>query len=300
MIPRVIDLFCGAGYLSYGFREAGYDLDGGFDNWGPAVKTYKKYLHAPGHLVDLALFYPGKKDYEVIIVGGSPCADFSLANTRRNIYGKRAQLVLDFCRIVNDVKPEAFMFENVVHLSKWAEAALFEIPGYKITKDIVDSADYGVPQNRKRKIFIGSKDRFIKLLPPLETKILTVRDAFVSIETNWGFTNHRPETVEKFRKVQSASWISKEPTSDYQGTVRLAWDKPAVAVTNIKKAQILHPEENRIISIAEAMALQGIPQWYIPEGTDMDKAKMVANAMPPKLAYQIAETIKTPFQRTLI
>jgi len=72
-----------------------------------------------------------------------------------------------------------------------------------------------------------------------------------------------------------------------------------VAITNIKKAQILHPEENRIISIAEAMALQGIPSWYIPEGPDTDKAKMIANAVPPKLAYRIAEAIKTPFQRTL-
>lgn len=297
--PRVLDLFCGAGYLSYGFKEAGYDLDGGFDNWEAAVKTYEKYLGAQAHLVDIALFYPGKKDYEVIIVGGSPCGDFSLVNTKRNIYGKRAQLVLDFCRIVNEVKPETFVFENVIHLSRWAEAALFELPGYKITKEIVNSADYEIPQRRKRKIFIGSKDRHIKLTPPLEAKILTVRDAFVSIETNWGFTKHRPGTIEKFKKVKSTSWISKENTSDYQGTVRLVWDKPAVAVTNIKKAQILHPEEDRIISIAEAMALQGIPSWYIPEGPDTSKAKMIANAMPPKLAYRIAELIKTPFQRTL-
>uniref|UniRef100_A0A6M3M0A3 DNA (cytosine-5-)-methyltransferase n=1 Tax=viral metagenome TaxID=1070528 RepID=A0A6M3M0A3_9ZZZZ len=297
--PRVLDIFCGGGYLSYGFQMAGYDLDGGFDNWDAAVKTYEKYLGAQAHLVDVALFYPGKKDYEVIIVGGPPCDDFSLVNTRRNIYGKRAQLVLDFCRIVNDVKPEAFVFENVIHLSQWAEVALFEIPGYKVTKEIADSVDYEVPQSRKRKIFIGSKDRHIKLTPPLEAKILTVRDAFVSIETNWGFTKHRPETIEKFKNVRSPSWISKETTSDYQGTVRLVWDKPSVAITNIKKAQILHPEENRIISIAEAMALQGIPSWYIPEGPDTDKAKMIANAVPPKLAYRIAEAIKTPFQRTL-
>jgi len=116
--PRVLDIFCGGGYLSYGFQMAGYDLDGGFDNWDAAVKTYEKYLGAQAHLVDVALFYPGKKDYEVIIVGGPPCDDFSLVNTRRNIYGKRAQLVLDFCRIVNDVKPEAFVFENVIHLSQ--------------------------------------------------------------------------------------------------------------------------------------------------------------------------------------
>ena len=60
----------------------------------------------------------------------------------------------------------------------------------------------------------------------------------------------------------------------------------------MKKAQILHPDEDRVISIAEAMALQGIPEWYIPEGGGVEKAMQVANAVPPRLAYHVASRIR--------
>jgi DNA (cytosine-5)-methyltransferase 1 len=76
-------------------------------------------------------------------------------------------------------------------------------------------------------------------------------------------------------------------------------DEPACTMVNVKKFQILHPIEDRVISIAEAMALQGIPEWYIPVGTETDQALQVANAMPPRLAYYIAKTLSTPFQRRL-
>lgn len=301
MIPlRVLDLCSGAGYFSYGFKQAGYLLDGGIDNWTPAVKTYNKYLPAECRLIDLMEYFPTKKDYDMVVLGATPCQDFSRANKNRNIFSKRAQLVLDFCRIITAMQPDIFVFENVIGLSKWAEQALFEIKDYNITKNIVDSKYYGVPQSRRRKIFIGSKERHIKMMEPTDYTIHTVREAFAYIHNNWGFTNHRPETVEKFRKITSTSWISKSPDSDYEGVIRLSWDDPACAITDVKKAQILHPEEDRVISIAEAMALQGIPEWYIPVGNEVDQAKQVGNAVPPKLAYHIAERIRTPIQKKLI
>lgn len=292
MIPlRVLDICCGAGLLSYGFLKAGYEIDRGMDNWNTAIRTYNKYV-GTGKVIDITDYFPTKKDYDAIIVGATPCQDFTRVNTKRNIFGKRAQLVLDFCRIVAAVQPEAFVFENVIGLSKWAEVALLEIKGYKVTKNIVNAMHYGVPQHRRRKIFIGCKTHHIKMTAPLGYKVLTVRDAFSAIEDNWGFTKHRPETIEKFRKVTSTTWISKEPTSDYQGIIRLSWKSPACAVVNVKKAQILHPDSHRSITIAEAAALQGFPPWYIPEGNEVDKAIQVANAVPPQLAYHIATKIQ--------
>jgi DNA (cytosine-5)-methyltransferase 1 len=292
MMPkRVLDICCGAGLLSYGFLKAGFEIDRGIDNWRTAVETYNKYV-GTGKVIDITDYFPTKKDYDAIIVGATPCQDFTRVNVRRNIFGKRAQLVLDFCRLVAAIQPEAFVFENVIGLSKWAEVALSEIKGYKTTKNIVNAMHYGVPQHRRRKIFIGCKTHHIKMTVPLGYQVLTVEDAFSTIQENWGFTKHRPETIEKFSKVRSTSWISKEPTSDYQGVVRLSWRSPACAVVNVKKAQILHPGEDRVISIAEAAALQGFPEWYIPVGKDTEKAVQVANAVPPKLAYHIATKIQ--------
>jgi len=293
MIPRVRDICCGMGGNSLGYINAGFQIDLGVDIWPVALKTYGGYLDAPTKEQDINDYFPTKNDYDVIVVGGTPCQDFSLVNTKRNIYSKRAQLLLDFCRIVKAMQPEAFVYENVIHLAKWGEAAILEMPGYKVTKNIVDTSLYGVPQKRRRKIFVGSKRKYLQLSPPPGIVPSTVRDAFTSIPENWGFTKHRPETIEKFSKVNSSTWVSKEPTSDYQGTIRLSWDKPSCGVTNVKKAQILHPTEHRIISLAEALALQGFPHWYIPEGTGVQQAIQISDAFPPKAAYHIATQLKT-------
>lgn len=290
-LPRLKDICTGMGGLSYGYQEAGFEVDKGIDIWDVALETYNKYIGKGVHQ-DLADYYPTRGDYDMIVVGGTPCQDFTLVNPRRNIYSKRAQLVLDFCRVVKAMQPVAFMFENVVHLAKWAEAALLEMPGYKVTKNLVDTSQYGVPQARIRKIFIGCKNRHLTLQPPAGLKRLTVRDTFNRIPENWGYTKHRPETVDRFTRMHSTKWTSKEGLSGYQGIIRLQWDQPSCGIVNVKKAHILHPEEDRAITFAEALALQGFPAWYIPEGTGNEKATQIADAVPPRLAYHIAQQIK--------
>jgi len=290
-LPRLKDICTGMGGLSYGYVQAGYEVDKGIDTWDVALKTYNKYIGKGVHQ-DLADYYPTRGDYDVIIVGGTPCQDFSLVNTRRNIYSKRAQLVLDFCRVVKAMQPVAFMFENVTHLSKWATAALLEMPGYKVTMNRVNTSHYGVPQARHRKIFIGCKGKHLVLRPPAGLTRPTVRDTFNKILKNWGFTKHRPETVDRFTRMHSTKWTSKEGLSNYQGIIRLVWDEPSCGIVNVKKAQILHPGKDRVITLAEALALQGFPSWYVPEGTDTEKAVQIANAVPPRLAYHIANQLK--------
>jgi len=290
-LPRLKDICTGMGGLSYGYLQAGFEVEKGIDIWDVALKTYNKYIGKGVHQ-NLADYYPTRGDYDIIVVGGTPCQDFSLKNKHRNIYSKRSQLVLDFCRIVKAMQPVAFMFENVIHLSKWAEVALLEMPGYKVTKNLVDMSQYGVPQARHRKIFIGCKGKHLVLRPPAGLTRLTVRDAFDEIPENWGYTKHRPETVEKFTRMHSTQWTSKEGLSDYKGIIRLQWDQPSCGIVNVKKAQILHPGEDRVITLAEALVLQGFPPWYVPEGTDTEKAIQIANAVPPRLAYHIANQLK--------
>jgi DNA (cytosine-5)-methyltransferase 1 len=278
------------GGLSLGFRDAGYEIDEGLDVWDPAIKTYNHYIGG-AKKVDISLYYPGKKDFDVVIVGGTPCQDFSLINKHRDIYSKRSQLVLDFCRIINAVKPVSWVFENVIHLSRWAEAALLELPGYKVTRNVIDSYDYGVPQRRRRKIFIGDKSRRIRLRPAPGSGPRTVREAFAGIPQNWGLTQHRPATVEKFKATTSTTWTSISD-SGFEGAIRLEWDKPSCGIINVKRAQILHPEEDRVISLAEALSLQGFPSWYKPIADKvMDKGQLIADAVPPRLARNIAEAI---------
>lgn len=290
---RVLDLFSGMGGFSFGFKQAHYQIDQGLDYWDIACKSFEKHLCSPAKVINLEDYFPSKLDFDIVVIGSSPCQDFSRNNTKRNIFSKRAQLSLDYCRIITALQPEVFVFENVLGLPKWVESAIFDIKGYKITKNILDSQFFGVPQSRRRKIFIGSKKRTISLTKKLSdfTNIITVKEVFKKIKDNWGFSSHNKKTIEKFSHVNSNNWISASQKSDYQGIIRLAWDKPACAITNIKKAQILHPSENRVISLAEALALQDFPSWYIPEGSDTAKAIQIGNAVPPGLSKAIAQEI---------
>ena len=287
---RVLDLCCGMGGISYGFKEYGYEIDQGIDISKTALRTYSKYVKAPGTLIGIEEYYPTRKDFDMIIVGGTPCQDFSIANRNRNRYSKRSQLVIDYCRIVKAVQPDSFVFENVPHLSKWGAAALLEMPGYKVTETLVNTADYGVPQERKRKIFIGNKKKHITLTPP-GIRTPTVRDAFNAIPENWGFVKHRAETIAKFKTMQSTKWANNTGTSAYQGTRRLVWNAPSCGIGNVKKFRLLHPRDHRSITLAEALALQGFPHWYIPCGTDTQKAQQIADTFPPLAAYHIAASV---------
>lgn len=279
------------GGFSLGFKQAGFKIHQGLDQWKIALDSYSKHIKADTKLVKLNDYFPTKKDFDLIIVGGSPCQDFSRQNKKRNIYSKRSQLVLDYCRIIEAIQPDVFVFENVVGLSKWAESAILELKKYKITKNIIDSQYFNIAQGRKRKIFIGSKKKRIIINNPLIYSIKTVKDVFEKIKQNWGFVNHKDETIKKFSQVQSTSWISNSENSDYQGIIRLTFDKVSCSITNVKKAQILHPKKDRVISLAEALALQDFPDWYIPEGSDTSKAIQIANAIPPGISYAIANQI---------
>jgi len=280
------------GGLSLGFKNAGYELEEGLDVWEPALKTYRTHLKAPARREDISLYYPGRADFDVVIIGGTPCQDFSLINKKRNIYSKRSQLVLDYCRIVKEVQPQSFIFENVLHLSKWAEAALLEMSGYKVTKHLVETSDYGVPQRRVRKIFIGDKSRRIRLKPQPGSRPVTVREAFAGIPVNWGLVQHRAATVDKFREMRSPMWTSHTP-SGFAGVVRLQWDEPSVGIVNVKKAQILHPDEDRVISTAEALALQTFPHDFVPLADKViDQGQLVADAVPPLFSRVLAEALK--------
>ena len=117
---------------------------------------------------------------------------------------------------------------------------------------------------------------------------MTVRQAFSGVG-DWGQFNARPETLELLKKAVPGVWTAS--TGTFRNMIKLEADKPAPAVVNIRKVYMVHPTENRNISLAEAASLQGFPPSYKWEGTKTDIAQMVANAMPGPLAESIAGSL---------
>lgn len=192
---RVIDLFCGCGGLSEGFRLAGYEIVGGVDFNAPAIRTYNRnFQDAKGICCDLLTMDKQKiieefgdlKDIDVII-GGPPCQGFSAAN-RYKIEGEdpRNKLFFEFVKFVDLAQPKAVVIENVRGIvtsnNGYAKDRIYEIfesRGYVVNHMILNAADYGVPQKRQRNFFVmlkkGEKFDFTSI--PKVDRYITVKEA---------------------------------------------------------------------------------------------------------------------------
>jgi DNA (cytosine-5)-methyltransferase 1 len=191
----VVDLFCGCGGLSKGFEMSGrFSTLLGIDNWDAALETFK-LNHPSAQAVSASLqednidkiigqFSQLKPD---VVVGGPPCQGFSLSGPR-NFRDSRNSLYLGFLRFVERISPKAVLIENVPGLAslyggavkKRIESELSKL-GYRVTSKIVTASDYGVPQDRRRLVFVGlHKGRFEFPEPThgaIDRPKITVREA---------------------------------------------------------------------------------------------------------------------------
>lgn len=223
---KVIDLFCGCGGLSEGFRLAGYEIVGGVDFNAPAIKTYNRnFENAKGiccNLLDMdqakiVEAFGNLQDIDVII-GGPPCQGFSAAN-RYKIEGEdpRNKLFFEFVKFVDLAKPKAIVIENVRGIvtsnNGYAKDRIYEIfesRGYSVNHRILSASDYGVPQRRQRNFFVmikdGEKFDFDKLVKVSE--VVTVEDAIGEL-----YLHEDSSTDEPF-------YLIDEPTSTYRKYLR--------------------------------------------------------------------------------
>ena len=175
---KVVSLFSGGGGLDLGFLNAGYDIIWAIDNDPNAVATYK--LNLGNHIIceDINKIPVDNIPKADVVIGGPPCQSFSLAGKRKT-EDSRGQLVWKYIDIIQHVQPKAFVFENVTGLlsakNQKKESILenlkkaFKEIGYKICQKVLNAADYGVPQKRKRVIIVGLKNSNLDFVFPQQT-----------------------------------------------------------------------------------------------------------------------------------
>lgn len=223
---NIIDLFCGCGGLSKGFEEAGYKTLLGVDIEQAALNTFEKnHEGAVGMNLDLSAYDSFDKIDKVIdgrnvdvIIGGPPCQGFSLTGPR-NFEDKRNKLYLAMIETVRRYQPQAFLIENVPGMANLYKGAVkdeivrrFTDMGYNVNCKIVCAADYGVPQIRKRLVFVGLRRSPVKYdfpSPNLEEKdYITCKQAISDL----------PPLVDELGTEISS--YSNEPETDYQKLMR--------------------------------------------------------------------------------
>lgn len=346
MSKNVLDLFCGAGGLSLGFKLAGYNIIGGIDFQPDAIATHEKNfkdsISICGDIKEISddkikELFGNKVD---IIIGGPPCQGFSAGNRQQKLEeDPRNKLFFEFIRFVKVIKPKAVVIENVRQIltknNGFAKNKIMEILnelGYNVDVRVLNSSDYGVPQNRNRAIFIGIKKEIGEVnynLIKKQEKVVTVEEAIGELynlensksnvlenkpitefqkyvrDPNNIITNHNPKYPNK--KVQER--ISYVPEGgNWQDVPTNLWDtqrdnrhSSAYKRLNSKLPSItidtghmnyFHPKYNRVPTVRESARLQSFPDYFTFEGTETSQLRQVGNAVPPLMAKAVAELIK--------
>lgn len=318
-----IDLFCGGGGLGEGFREAGFRSVWALDMDQASCRTYKENF---GHEVycgqiESVKRAPTKAD---VVIGGPPCQGFSPLGgfyaSAEEDHAKMNRLWKHFLRVAETASPRAFVIENVPEFLKSDQFKRFRVEaaglGYDVAWGVLNAYEFGVPQVRKRGFAIGAKG-FVPSLPQPSGQHNTVRQAIgdlplIPTGNNWHIgRSPTPLSLERYRCVPAGGnrfdlmkrrpditpqcWLNKKTgTTDVFG--RLEWGKPASTIRTEffkpEKGRYLHPQADRPITHREAARIQTFPDDYRFVGSKIEVAKMIGNAVPPKLASAIARHVR--------
>jgi DNA (cytosine-5)-methyltransferase 1 len=296
---KVIDLFCGCGGLSLGFQNAGYEIVAAFDKWDKAIDVYKENFYHPTYLQDIknesSILKTLEKYTFDMIIGGTPCQDFSSAG-KRNDDGERANLTYNFANIISTTKPNFFVLENVEQILKSTILSKiinqFINIGYGLTAVILNAAYCNTPQNRKRFFLIGQKNSIHNRITPflqerLSTHPMTIRQ-YLQNDLDIDYYYRHPRSYNR-RGIFSLD----EPSPTIRGVNRPI---PKNYQKHNGDPQNITIESIRPLTTLERSYIQTFPKNFKFFGTKTDLEQMIGNAVPVNLAKHVATSILNSLQ----
>lgn len=319
----VLSLFCGAGGLDLGFRQAHFRPVLACDVFPAAVKSYNlNTRNKVARLINLSTTSPeeltalleagGSVPPLVGVIGGPPCQGFSRGNARSDPDDERNLLPFVFAEHLKNLNKmynlQFFVFENVMGLmtAKYIEQfnsikARFEDAGFVVFCKDLNANRFGVAQNRRRLFIVGFNDRYYHdfhfNFPEGRSEPATVRQVIQGLPypayfkrglTSKDIPYHRNHWT--MRPV-SAKLLSGERT-DGRSFRRLPWDEESPTIAYGNREIHVHPDGGRRLTIHEAMLLQGFPPNYRLAGNFSEQVTQVSNAVPPPMARALARAIR--------
>lgn len=333
---RTLSLFSGAGGLDLGFEQAGFDIRACVEIEAKYCATLQANIDSGAHFspdtkvfnIDITQFDEKEFMLEGIdcIIGGPPCQTFSAAGRRAGgVIGTedaRGQLYATYCRILDTLKPKAFVFENVYGLpganggGPWREiVTAFAKHGYKLFYEVVDTADYGAPQHRERLIMVGLREGIFDF--PLPTHgpdsstgipLVSVYDAIQDLQDPkepyhddlGGLYGHLlPDVPEGLNYAYfTAEMGHPEPVFAWRSKFHdLLYKVDRTEPCRTIKAQpgkFTGPFhwKNRHFTLDELKRLQTFPDDYELRGSYAVQLEQIGNSVPPRMAYVIATALR--------
>ena len=331
-----VDLFCGAGGLTHGLVDAGVRVVAGVDSDETCRHPYTtNHKGIAFHKYDVAELEAAEiekwfGDAAIrVLAGCAPCQPFSSYSQRYDTIGtERWGLLHHFARLVKDVHPDIVTMENVPTVTKHKVfddfVATLKRLKYDVWYDVIDCAEYGLPQRRRRTVLLASLHGPIKLGEACASQAKTVEDVLKGLPVlrNGGSDEEdplhtaarlSPLNLERIKVSKpGGSWRDwpkhliaechrKKTGKSYPGVYgRMRWDEPAPTLTTqfygFGSGRFGHPTQARGLSLREGAILQGFPQRYsfVPDGEPVHfkvLGRLIGNAVPVELGRVIGESI---------
>lgn len=313
---RVVSLFAGCGGLDLGLVKSGHEIVLATDIDKDCKTTYE---HNFGHsllLKDVKELKGEELPEYDLLTGGFPCQGFSIANVYRDVKDERNELYLQIVRLLNETKPKYFLAENVPGILSIGKGEVVKQiikefsecgDGYRVEKYLLNAADYGVPQGRKRVIFLGvsnkidrdKSDLLFENFPPKPThsenrnkKLLpykTLRDTIFDLP--------EPYTPEGEKIPNHYGTKHKVKINGYMGNRKLDWDKIAPTIVGRGGGTggaviAVHPNCERRFTVRETARIQSFPDDFIFFGATGSQFRQIGNAVAVDFAYHLGKVLK--------
>lgn len=309
---RIISLFSGAGGLDLGLKQAGNDIAWANDINADAVTTYRNNIGGNIVCSDIKDVDTGLIPKADVVVGGFPCQGFSLANMRRTTGDERNTLYRFFYKVIKEKQPLYFIAENVKGILSLGKGEAirairndFEEAGYHVSINLVNMADFGVPQTRQRVIILGTRndiaDTYPLCLPAMThskekgllPKWITIKEALQHFP-NPDTPNNMPNHIYSKYKITTRNFTGHRTTDP---------DKPCPTILARGNGgggvvAIPHYNGERRLTIRESAAIQTFPDDFTFYGKMNSCYRQIGNAVPVKFARLLGlELIKMEERR---
>ncbi len=320
---NIISLFAGAGGMDLGFQQAGFNVIMANEYDKNIWATYEKNHSSSLLKGDIRQFSADDFPNCDGIIGGPPCQSWSEAGSLRGIDDERGQLFFDYIRILKAKQPKFFVAENVSGmLAKRHNEAVqniitcFKEAGYSVFIKMLDAHDYEIAQNRKRVFYVGFRQDLaienFEFPTPSQNKI-SLQDAIWDLKDNAIPALENNKTNGKNCIVLNHEYFVGGYSSIYMSRNRVRmWDEPSFTIQASGRQAPQHPnapkmkkisenafefdvlslDKYRRLSVRECARIQGFPdEFEFIYSSVNDGYKMIGNAVPVKLAYQVADKI---------
>jgi DNA (cytosine-5)-methyltransferase 1 len=317
---RVVSLFAGCGGLDLGLINSGHEVVFANDFDKDCQITYEKNIGKHFWLGDVKQLDTSILPEYDILTGGFPCQGFSVANLYREASDSRNELYLQIVRIISETKPKYFLAENVPGLLSLEKGEIAKMilndfknigvadgfSGYDVKVYLLNAANYGVPQGRKRVIFLGvsndieneKREILFQNFPPKKTHdnndpnlkpFKTLREAIGDLP--------EPNTKSAEKILNHVGTKHKVKINGYMGNRKLDWDKPGPTMVGRGGGTggpviAVHPNCNRRFTVRETARIQSFPDNFEFYGSVSSQFRQIGNAVAVDFAKHLGKVLK--------